>query len=490
MKDMRIMMELCASGKYTVPDSSNILENLFGNLVELEGFTERLPDHAKFYDQAESFKQDFPHSWLKLYEIARVVRDRRIENEWRILLGFLSVETENKAVSLEHLQILQTIAVNPTEFQNKDLPVYASYHHTGKYSFQPTEVRAMIRSCDIGFGKYFETHKGEKCGYEDAKEFRQKLKTRYELLKDGEVERMTNHVAGLQFTPDCGSIPGYYTAIKVTEAVAGVNKLLSSWYANLQLRNFVLDVQNTINSLQPGSTTISIIPFDFGVAEAIMSQSTDEYRKRSCPKLYIGLTEAIQAESESVQKNILKEAREIYKTESWSKKKVENQNCIETEPPRKVLKLSPETFYQKKADALLECAKDAIFHQNKKYPYKEELEACGLFPRLVPRTLLPLLCSPTLQIQINPILDCIGAMVVLWTLEQKELRCSRFARAGISGQFALKREKESPAHSNWTPATHPEWLLLELELEINIRPTQVRVAEQMLNPPDGKSSLM
>jgi len=51
--------------------------------------------------------------------------------------------------------------------------------------------------------------------------------------------------------------------------------------------------------------------------------------------------------------------------------------------------------------------------------------------------------------------------------------------------FALRREVENEAHDAWDISAHPEWLLLEVQNDLLIRPVQVHVAEAMLQPKNG-----
>jgi hypothetical protein len=50
---------------------------------------------------------------------------------------------------------------------------------------------------------------------------------------------------------------------------------------------------------------------------------------------------------------------------------------------------------------------------------------------------------------------------------------------------ALGREMENRGYENFSPTQRPEWLLLQLQGNLLIRPVQVRVAEHMMAPPDG-----
>ncbi|KAI9166341.1 BTB and MATH domain-containing protein [Paramyrothecium foliicola] len=54
----------------------------------------------------------------------------------------------------------------------------------------------------------------------------------------------------------------------------------------------------------------------------------------------------------------------------------------------------------------------------------------------------------------------------------------------------LLRELENDGHLEWSPYEHPEWLLVECESEIMIRPAQQQVARQMMHPPKGNNAVM
>ncbi len=46
----------------------------------------------------------------------------------------------------------------------------------------------------------------------------------------------------------------------------------------------------------------------------------------------------------------------------------------------------------------------------------------------------------------------------------------------------IKRQLDNPGHTNWNIADHPEWLVLELILDMMIRPIQIKIAYEMINP--------
>ena len=52
------------------------------------------------------------------------------------------------------------------------------------------------------------------------------------------------------------------------------------------------------------------------------------------------------------------------------------------------------------------------------------------------------------------------------------------------------RELSNLGHIGWTPSEYPEWLLLEVEQKLLIRPVQVKVAKEMISPNSQSSSLL
>ncbi|KAG8409573.1 hypothetical protein J3459_017399 [Metarhizium acridum] len=54
----------------------------------------------------------------------------------------------------------------------------------------------------------------------------------------------------------------------------------------------------------------------------------------------------------------------------------------------------------------------------------------------------------------------------------------------------LLEEKNSTGHSNWTPMDYPEWLLLEIDNNILIRPAQVEVAKAIISPHSNQNSVL
>ena len=123
----------------------------------------------------------------------------------------------------------------------------------------------------------------------------------------------------------------------------------------------------------------------------------------------------------------------------------------------------------------------------------EGLVHANLWPTLTPVSMLRWITNKiesNLFLNENIIYLC-GAVAVLWSLEQRMLRCISYLQSGDSMKIYLKKELfENRPHENWSPKEYPQWLVLELEMNIMIRKIQVDVAQKMLNAEDNKNTVL
>jgi AraC-like DNA-binding protein len=79
-------------------------------------------------------------------------------------------------------------------------------------------------------------------------------------------------------------------------------------------------------------------------------------------------------------------------------------------------------------------------------------------------------------------------MGVSITKYQREVRLHDLALKKISGRY--HEEDSNEGHSNWSPEEHPDWLLLEIESDMMIRPVQIDVALATISPESGSNSVL
>ncbi|KAJ9617111.1 hypothetical protein H2200_000832 [Cladophialophora chaetospira] len=114
---------------------------------------------------------------------------------------------------------------------------------------------------------------------------------------------------------------------------------------------------------------------------------------------------------------------------------------------------------------------------------QEALETAGLWPRISQLTLLQLL-SPEYRPEVPA---CWMAILLQFAREITALsRVERIQKyLAAEDTFALNNELVNPAHSAWSTEDRPDWLLLEIQNNFLIRPTQIRVATELLKQENG-----
>ena len=115
------------------------------------------------------------------------------------------------------------------------------------------------------------------------------------------------------------------------------------------------------------------------------------------------------------------------------------------------------------------------------------LHAAGLWPKATWLSLLASLSS-TYQHPINPIWrNALFPLGVAVTSLQRARRMLLAAEKADSA--ALVDELVNVGHVEWSPKENPDWLLVELENDFLIRPIQARVASEMILPSSSSNSL-
>ena len=111
-----------------------------------------------------------------------------------------------------------------------------------------------------------------------------------------------------------------------------------------------------------------------------------------------------------------------------------------------------------------------------------------LWPRIVPTTLLRSLSS---NAKVNfgaTIRSALIEYALSITALQRLIRIEAATRRKDPSQLA--DETSNPGHKYWQPNEHPDWLLLEIESNMLLRPDQIDVALCTISPASGKNSVL
>ncbi|KAL5336549.1 hypothetical protein BJX70DRAFT_400495 [Aspergillus crustosus] len=133
----------------------------------------------------------------------------------------------------------------------------------------------------------------------------------------------------------------------------------------------------------------------------------------------------------------------------------------------------------------LRCISESLSIDDTRYTW---LLKGNLWPRLTPTTILQQLRS-TSQHQFGP-----GMKEIFLSYAMAVLRLQKLLRLrdAVSKQEVgrLPQEFTDPGHINWDPSGFPDWILLEIDANIQIRPDQVTVALEMIYPTSGSNSVL
>ncbi|KAI9742144.1 MAG: hypothetical protein M1818_004044 [Claussenomyces sp. TS43310] len=113
-------------------------------------------------------------------------------------------------------------------------------------------------------------------------------------------------------------------------------------------------------------------------------------------------------------------------------------------------------------------------------------QSTQMLPRLSPTFILSHLASDKIVCLPN---DWKEALVQYGLYIATLQRAERLV-ASAENTAELLSEIENLGHRDWDPMSYPEWLLLEIENNILIRPVQAHIAREMMSPSSGQNSVM
>ncbi|KEY64737.1 hypothetical protein S7711_05391 [Stachybotrys chartarum IBT 7711] len=119
----------------------------------------------------------------------------------------------------------------------------------------------------------------------------------------------------------------------------------------------------------------------------------------------------------------------------------------------------------------------------------EWLKRGNLWPVVTKSSVLARLSSTSSQKLFGSgIRELLIELGIAMTQAQRHARLATLSASQHMGR--LREEKANTGHSNWNPREYPDWLLLEIECNIMIRPVQVDVALATICPGSGSNSVL
>ena len=112
----------------------------------------------------------------------------------------------------------------------------------------------------------------------------------------------------------------------------------------------------------------------------------------------------------------------------------------------------------------------------------------GLWPSLGPERLLD-----QLSLHSRPDLSHDWQQTLIWLAEetsahQRSIRLRELSRFGLKSEY--RKEMENNGSQGWDAMMYPDWLLIQLDADILIRPVQALVAKEMMSPREQTNTVM
>lgn len=458
-KNVRELSYMCGKWKsfYGIHNGVRIVRHLLISCAHLTGKTRRLRD-IKRQDCVTSLSDLYPlrNCWLDFYRLALSVGENDyFRHWWTVLLTSLAFV----GVDVNQLRILHMIAVHRERFQHLRPPEYAIYPNPAS-TFNIPDVKKILDNNSKAFNE---------AGYSTERE-KNEARSTYNSNLRSEVSNVCNEVERKWIPRQvCQiSINSYgISGINMHPAEGEINNLIKNWYENSKLDEFLENFETILASVVE-ENELKNEPLFSELGK--LSNTCDLPH----PRPNFDLRTIIQSEN-------------LFQIDSSLEEKVFHQI-----PRAGDTGVDYQARHFSKSEEFVECLKNMQIRSKQVWEKvitllngstfgAHSLILSGLFPRLVPSILLPTLVwnsgngTWVGNWNLSKVQTFVGAGCVYWTLEQKMARCIRYLRAGSSMELALLREEETVGLKSWSPSQNPEWLLLELELNMTIRPMQVKV---------------
>ena len=421
--------------------------------------------------------------WVGLLKKASCATTRNYKDEmekFEILLDFLHYISVRTYIRPFYLQMLRTVLKTPAIIVQSHLfPIFGQYNSIEEISVQKGRIPIPYN-----------------CPKDEEEKILRKITMCFQNNSN------FSHSETKEFTVDSETI----------------NKLLTSWRRNKELRSFLELVQSRICSVAILSLNerVAITSQKF-LLESIESHHRIQFRTMDKPSNSQLILNARRKFSNRSSENLIRLERPIKLSHAVTKfpdqifpSLDEQQNSlsdIASHFHTQLLNSWKQLFSVKQYEKEYPSTKqiEQLLHSSRqeskqcwnellaliKSPNQFLIET-GVVSRIIPTTLISLLLKIWLkekqqqdfhpaELDINLTADqctLLGGTLVNWVYEQQMERALYFARNKRMEEF--EREITNRPHTNWSPSDHLPWLIMELEMNITIRETQVQVAYHMM----------
>ncbi|KAK0726366.1 hypothetical protein B0T21DRAFT_453008 [Apiosordaria backusii] len=154
------------------------------------------------------------------------------------------------------------------------------------------------------------------------------------------------------------------------------------------------------------------------------------------------------------------------------------------------LAIRPNDAAKGDVNRMFEALKTSLVAETSDTPSRriEWLRVGGLWPAMTTTALLEQLRSTSNARFGTGMRQGLINLGLALTKLQREMRLNDCVMAGDMSRY--QDEEANTGHQNWDPAEHPDWLLLEIESNLLIRPGQIDVAQATISPESKSNSVL
>lgn len=474
--------------------SRRLLQEL-QSLGTISGFGTRFESSTPL---SELLDLSFASSWASLQELCRSSSQQ--QDTYRLLFLFSTIAYGDKISDPIQLVTLLAFAFS-RELRTIDNPTrHSSFTLTHGITFLSSSVHPIIQR----HMKSFQPSTNHMSAYERRAE---------ERKHNDEEEKQSNSVLehyGGQWPCSIPQAPGATNAslLNIKAASDEIKTLFAHWTRNGEFHNYIGNVQSILDRMYEDRPTHSYRADDWQTWQAhsrldaaSLLPTLPMLMSVALPPL-LRTPEVLTIESTSQASNFNPKLRDLVKGlgEKRGKSSVRKQYSDE-------LVASLDAFYKRKERLVpnimpcslenlrinrIDCEKlvmemlEAIYDSLRpKDRISGILDAGALWPRLTVRSVIKLLLNlSTVPFHWKYRLLLLGEAITILQ------RARRLVLVGEQNDVpSLFAELENVGRVGWRSNLWPEWLLIEIENDFLIRPNQVQVALQMLNPSSSSNSL-
>ena len=445
-------------------------------------------------------------SWGPLLELCRVCT--QVEDTYRLVFLFGTLAYGGHFSSLTLLRTLLAFAINP---ELRNIPRMASRYTKIIPSDGTIFDQIALRNIISGqMSHYNGPGKRHKSAHREAMaEYEKECKKQTEAVVTQYVWQWPTHSP---YEPQRSLAPKVYWDF----AHRQVKQLFFSWTANGEYQQYLKDVQVILDNIYQQSNTLRYEPDDWHQSErrpvyqlnGTVPPAWSSVLNKDCPQVSSGREKLVMARKrQGVQVNRKLRAlindlrcgeyssngiaiRSEYRDDLVASYDSFESHSEPVNPPGLPCRLSDVVLYRIECEhhmrAVLENIRSHITSSHG--PITEALECTGLWPRMTIRALLSLLSSTSAKQLGHTWQACLLRLGEAVSNLQRARRL--VLAAGRRDILALSIELENSGRSGWSTELRPDWLLIEIENDFLIRPTQAKVALEMIQPSSAANSLI